>query len=199
MFVWSSSWPTTMFEYLICCYFFTDWRGLQTDESIGKTERGKRYCCLDCDWNNFPSASHTHFDCQNWPVAVKNQTKGHHQLLLQQLPKLKSREKSFTFPAKNVRMRRMIVRVYVNWTYMYSKLADAMLREAKSAIFIALCCTCNMQLMTLLGFRRNISYFKAPVRCIGRLLFAGRHTNMLLRWLQKYWTTSRNATSTLVF
>ena len=37
-----------------------------------------------------------------------------------------------------------------------------------------------MQLMTLLGFRRNISYFKAPVRCIGRLLFAGRHTNMFL-------------------
>ena len=53
-------------------------------------------------------------------------------------------------------------------------------RSQKCHFYSFLRCTCNMQLMTLLGFRRNISYFKAPVRCIGRLLFAGRHTNMFL-------------------
>ena len=53
-------------------------------------------------------------------------------------------------------------------------------RSQKCHFYSFLRCTCNMQLMTLLGFRRNISYFKAPVRCIGRLLFPGRHTNMFL-------------------
>ena len=135
----------------------------------------ERYCyCLDCDWNNFPNAEHTLWlseltcGCQKpdkRPSALcSNSQNWSHE------------RRALFFPPKMWWWWSCV------WKYMHKQMQCSLKRRRsqKCHFYSFLRCTCNMQLMTLLGFRRNISYFKAPVRCIGRLLFPGRHTNMFL-------------------